>query len=93
MTSPATYHRYRAAGLCGYCGAPNDQAPYCACSACYTPKPRLPAVEYAQTLYARRAQGHAPMEIACCGRWHPIEGFPVRMRCCGRVFAAVVTVC
>ena len=87
MPASAMYHRYRDAGLCGYCGAPNDQAPYCACSQCYTPRPRR-RQDYALTLYTRRTQDRARMEIACCGQWHPIEGFPARMHCCGRVFAA-----
>jgi len=89
MPGSSTYHRYRSTGRCGYCGAPNDQPRYCACSQCYIPRPRRrQAQEYALVLYTRRTQGHAPMEIACCGAWQPIESFPVRMHCCGRVFAA-----
>ena len=78
--------------------------PYTKCSRCYTPHPHQPRVPwqaqypsyaaYRQALgvaWRWRARQHttAPLEIGCCGVWHPVTQVPVRMPCCGRVFGEV----
>lgn len=91
MPTQAQYHQRRKEGLCTYCGGTNDQPPYRQCSHCYTPHPKpcpfSQEPDY-QKAYAwhRQNQGHAPLEIACCGRWHAVTDAPSTVPCCGRVF-------
>jgi hypothetical protein len=92
--SQARYQQRRAQGLCGHCGAWNDQDPYVRCSQCYTPHPRISRLfpkdirESYNMAYAwyLRQQTMAPVEIGCCGQFWTVTGVPFRAPCCGRVF-------